>query len=88
MLFWLNLYITIEMFTFIQRNWVTQVSVEMIVFYKFVTCDGLLFRYFSYLSLVRQTHDILIEFVHNYWNVYLYMEELSNSSPCGDDLFL
>ena len=42
MKFRLNLlYITIELFTFIRRNWVTHDPVEMISFIKFVTCDDI-----------------------------------------------
>ena len=41
MIFRLNLYITIKLITFIQRNGVTQVSVETISFIKSVTCDDI-----------------------------------------------
>jgi len=41
MIFRLNLYITIRLTTFIRGNWATQVSVETIYFYKYVTCDDI-----------------------------------------------
>ena len=50
--------------------------------------NGVTYHYFSYFLLVRQTHDISIKFVHNYWTDNLYPKELNNWSPCGDDLFL
>jgi len=41
MIFRLNLYITIKLITFIRRNWVTQVLVETVSFYKIVTCNDI-----------------------------------------------
>lgn len=63
------------------------VSVILHIFYalNFVTFAISLL---CYLLLVKQTHDISIKFVNNNSTLYFYLEKLSNSSPCGDYLFL
>ena len=41
MIFRLNLHIIIKLITFIRKNWITQVHVETISFYRSITCDDI-----------------------------------------------
>jgi len=76
-------------------SWINQIHFYCFDNFTYLWCTK--FRYFcysvtlSYLSLVKQTHDILTKLVHNYWTYNLYPNELSNSSPygcdCGSNVF-